>query len=155
MAGELGINGRMAQKKIARQGCLGVLILGLACSLLFYFNFHTVVVSGHSMDPTLHSGQRLLVSKAFWLVGSIRDKDIVVTDSNPDGYIVKRVYKMGGETVDSYNVPHNYSFVDQGPYKVPDGQIYLLGDNRPVSDDSRSFGPVPMNRVLGKVIVLP
>src|SRR3984957_18213296 len=91
----------------------------LLIAIVFFFNFKTVVVKGPSMQPTFHTGRRLLVSKAFWLVGPIQDKDVVVvTDPNPDGYIIKRVYKMGGETVDWFNVPKSWSLND-GPYVVP------------------------------------
>jgi len=139
--------------KKSRAGFGAVLGLLLVCSLIFYFNFHTVVVSGKSMEPTFLNGRRLLVSKAYWLVGPIRDKDIVVvSDPNPDGYIIKRVYKMAGETVDYLNVPRNYS-ITKGPYKVPAGMIYLLGDNRDQSEDSRAFGPRGINTVLGKVVL--
>ncbi len=139
----------------ARTGVGVVLFLLLGCSLIFYFNFHRVIVSGRSMEPTFHTGQRVWVSRAYWLVGPIRDKDIVVVqDSNPDGYIIKRVYKMGGETVDWFNVPKNWQLTN-GPYKVPAGQIYLLGDNREESEDSRSFGPRDLSTVLGKVVVWP
>jgi signal peptidase I len=107
------------------------------------------------MEPTLHTGQKVWVSRAYWLVGPIRDKDIVVVqDSNPDGFIIKRVYKMGGETVDWFNVPKNWTLA-QGEYKVPSGQIYLLGDNREESEDSRAFGPRDISTVLGKVVVWP
>lgn len=130
-----------------------VLSLLLICALVFYFNFHRVVVSGHSMEPTFHTGEKVFVSRAYWLVGPIQDKDIVVVqDDNPDGYIIKRVYKMGGETVDWLNVPRSWS-LRSGPYVVPKDEIYLLGDNREQSEDSRSFGPRKISTVLGKVLV--
>lgn len=139
--------------KKSRAGFGAVLGLLLLCSLIFYFNFHTVVVSGHSMEPTFFSGRKLLVSKAYWLVGPIHDKDIVVvSDPNPDGYIIKRVYKMGGETVDYLNIPRSWS-ITRGPYVVPAGDLYLLGDNRDQSEDSRAFGPRDVKTVLGKVVL--
>jgi signal peptidase I len=125
----------------------------LALAVFARFNFYTVVVQGPSMEPTFYTGRRLLVSHAWWLVGPLRDNDIVVvTDPNPDGYIIKRVYKMEGEEVDFYNVPRSYN-LSQGKYIVPPNCIYLLGDNRPKSDDSRSFGPVDRSKILGKVLI--
>jgi len=127
----------------------------LICALVFYFSFHRVVVSGHSMDPTFHTGQKVWVSRAYWLVGPIRDKDIVVVqDPNPDGFIIKRVYKMAGETVDWFNAPKSWQ-LSNGPYVVPPHNIYLLGDNREVSEDSRSFGPRDVSTILGKVVIWP
>src|SRR5215469_4653934 len=96
-----------------RTGIGLMLFLLLGCALLFYFNFHRVVVSGRSMEPTFHTGQRVWVSRAYWLVGPIRDKDIVVvSDPNPDGYIIKRVYKMGSEKVDWLNAPRGWSLAN-------------------------------------------
>jgi signal peptidase I len=127
-------------------------VLLLVIAVFFYFNFTTVIVSGHSMDPTFHTGQRLLACKAYWLIGGIRDNDIVVIKTDKPGeYIIKRVYKLGGEVVDWPNVPGDYRLIT-GEFHVPEGDVYVLGDNRPVSQDSRTFGPVPVDRVIGKII---
>lgn len=127
-------------------------LFGLA--IFFYLNFHTVIVSGHSMEPTFQNGQRLLASKAYWLVGPIKHNDIVVISTGkPNEYIIKRVYRMGGETVDWINAPLSWKLV-YGEFKVPEGSVYVIGDNRPISEDSRYFGPVPMSRILGKIIRL-
>ncbi len=129
-----------------------MLFLILGITILFYLNFNTVIVSGHSMDPTYHTGERLLASRAYWLVGNIRPKDIVVIRGEKSGeYMIKRVYKMGGEIVDYANVPENWSIAN-GEYHVPEGNIYVLGDNREVSEDSRKYGPVPVDRILGKIV---
>ena len=126
-----------------------------ALTIYAYTAFKSVVVSGESMLPTFTSGTRLLVSNAYWLVGPIKDKDIVVIkDNNVTGYIIKRVYKLGGETVDWYNVPKDWS-LEAGEYKVPANHVYVLGDNRAVSEDSRAFGPVDESRILGKVVLRP
>lgn len=129
------------------------LLIVLGFAVFCFLNFSTVVVSGRSMQPTFHTGQRLLVSKAYWLFGPIKDKDIVVLhDTNPADYIIKRVAYLGGETVDWKNVPDEYQ-IEKGPYVVPTGQIYVLGDNRPESEDSRKFGPRDLTEVIGKVII--
>ena len=130
-----------------------VMLVVLAFAVFAFLNFKMVVVSGTSMFPTFKSGRRVLVSKAYWLVGALSHKDIVVvTDNNPDGYMIKRIYKMAGEKVDYYNWPKSHRFSD-GEYVVPEGQIFLLGDNRRNSEDSRSIGAVGINQVLGKVLV--
>jgi signal peptidase I len=143
----------MPRKAIARRSFIGFLLILLIVAIIAKFNFSTVVVKGPSMQPTFFTGRRLLVSHAWWLVGSIHDNDIVVvTDHNPDGYIIKRVYKMAGEVVDWANVPKNYDLA-KGTYTVPPHMIYLLGDNREKSEDSRFFGPVDLSRALGKVLI--
>lgn len=107
------------------------------------------------MEPTFNTGDHVLVSKAYWLVGDIKHNDIVVIRSREkrNEYVIKRVYKMGGETVDFYNMPANWS-ITNGEFIVPERQYYVLGDNRPVSEDSRTWGPVELKEVIGKVIVI-
>lgn len=140
------------KRKVLLTG-FGIFLLSvLAFAVFFFFNFHTVEVKGPSMEPTFNQGQRLLVSNAYWLVGGIKKNDIVVVKSN-DEFIIKRVYALEGETVDLFNIPENYSLTE-GEYKVPPGKIYILGDNRPMSEDSRQFGPVDRSEILGKVIVI-
>lgn len=131
------------------------MLLVLAFSVFFYLNFKTVQVSGVSMVPTFKDGQRVLVSKAYWLIGPIRNKDIVViSDDGPTGFMIKRVYKMAGETVDWKNIPDGHKIAD-GPFVVPEGTVFVLGDNRDQSEDSRRFGPVELEKILGKVVVRP
>lgn len=134
------------------------LVIFLAFSLFVYLNFHFAVVDGISMLPTFKNGQRLTYCSAYWLVGSIRDGDVVIIkDDYKDsktGFIVKRVYKMAGEKVDLGNTPRNWSIAN-GPYTVPQDSVYVLGDNRPKSEDSRYLGAIPMSKVLGKVIARP
>jgi signal peptidase I len=129
------------------------LIFALGFALFYFFNFHTVVVHGESMLPTFQNGQHVMISKAYWLIGPIQDNDIVVLhDQNPDGYIIKRVYRLAGQTVDWVNAPDSVS-VTGGEYKVPLDCVYVLGDNRLKSEDSRKFGPVQMDQIIGKVVV--
>jgi signal peptidase I len=129
------------------------LLMVLAFAVFFNLNFKTVVVNGDSMQPTLRPGQRVLVSKAYWLIGQIRRKDIVVVqDDKPDGYFIKRVYRLPGEVVDYPNIPSTHTLAS-GDYVVPDGYVYVLGDNRAASEDSRTFGPIPYSKIIGKVVV--
>ncbi len=140
-------------KKKAAAGFGGVLVFILVLSIVFKQATQTVIVSGRSMLPTFKDGQRLLVSNAYWLIGSIKQNDIVVIkERNASGYIIKRVYRLGGEVVDFLNVPRNWPF-SKGEYTVPKNMIYVLGDNRAESEDSRSFGPKPVSDVIGKVLV--
>ena len=140
-------------RKRAITGFGVTLLFLLAFAIYFHFTFTTVVVSGESMLPTLKNGQKVLTSKAYWLVGPIKEKDVIlIKDDGPTGYIIKRVYRLAGEAVDWALVPDNFDF-RRGEFKVPPGYIYVLGDNRAVSEDSRKFGPVPLDKVIGKVVI--
>ena len=143
----------MTKKTKATTGFVGTLAMLLGVAVFLFLNFKTVVVSGDSMEPTFINGRRLLASSAYWLVGPIRQNDIVVVHAaDSKEYLIKRVYRLAGETVDWVNIPEGWSLTS-GEFKVPTGQIYVLGDNRAVSEDSRKYGPVPLSRVVGKVVV--
>lgn len=143
------------RKKIAVTGFSTFLVLMLAIVLFFWANFHTVIIRGNSMEPTFYTGERLLVSDAYWLVGDIKKNDIVVLDL-PDKHevIIKRVYGLPGDEIDLNLGPkEGYSLTD-GPLVVPDGKLWVIGDNMPVSEDSRELGPLDLDHVIGKVIVV-
>jgi signal peptidase I len=146
-------------KRTARRAFTGfgaVLLFVLAFVVFFRFNFTSVVVAGQSMLPTLKNGKKVLVSKAYWLVGGIQDGSIVVIQQGdkPSDYIIKRVYKMAGESVDSFNFPRDVLLSETGGegYKVPENHVFVIGDNRGISEDSRVFGPVEMDKIIGKVV---
>lgn len=142
----------MELKKKAKITSFGITLLGvLAVAVFMYFNFTTVVVSGKSMEPTFEDKERVLVTKAYWLVGKIKKKDIVVVRSEDGSALIKRVYGLPGDKIDFFNVPEDWKLIN-GEFVVPEDQIFVIGDNREVSEDSRRFGPVEANRVLGKVV---
>jgi signal peptidase I len=142
-------------RKTAVRGFLILLLVLLGVAIFFNLNFKTVIVSGNSMLPTFKDGRKVVISKAYWLIGPIKKKDIVVLrDTGPTGYIIKRVYRMGGEKVDWANAPDSHR-LKSGDYTVPEGTVYVLGDNRMHSEDSRKFGPVEVGEILGKVVVIP
>lgn len=128
-----------------------VLLVLLGISIVFFLNFHTVVVSGPSMLPTLQDKQRVLVSQAYWLHGPVRVGDVVVVKGlGETDFVIKRVYKLGGQVVEPELQPKS---VPLGvPFVVPMGTAYVLGDNRESSEDSRAFGPVPLDSIIGKVV---
>lgn len=139
------------RQQLATVGSFSLLAL-LGFVTIFQQNFRTIQVQGNSMAPTFDDGSHLLASSAYWLVGPIRKGDIVVVSDDNGGAIIKRVYRMAGEKVDWLNVPEDYNMSD-GEYVVPNQSLYVLGDNREVSEDSRRFGPVPYDRIIGKVVL--
>jgi len=125
----------------------------------------TIRVPSDSMTPTVSPGDHLLLDKlhpADVVPGAV----VVVHDPRGDGLIVKRVVAVGGDSIGFADgilmrndrpvvEPYTIDFLDgvyYGPYVVPAGMIYLLGDNRVDSVDSRTFGPVPVSSVVGRVV---
>ena len=128
-------------------------------ALVFTFGVRIVKVDGHSMDPTLSNGERILIN----LLKKPDYDDIVVVD----GYteygrpLVKRVIGKGGDTIDidfTSGPTYLYESVDF-PITVPDGCLFLMGDNRNNSTDSRDtrVGCVDERDIMGAAVlrVLP
>ncbi len=118
-------------------------------ALFFVMNFRFVVVNGHSMEPTFRKGQRLLMTNAYWLFGEIERGDVVVIITPNRERLIKRVVALSGETV-----PRRYWSVHMFRYGtvVPDGYIFVVGDNLEKSEDSRIFGPISLSQVEGKIV---
>ena len=147
----------------------------LAVVLLFTFVIRLIGVDGHSMVPTLQDRDRLLVLNSL-LYDDYQYGDIVVLRKNTflDDPIVKRVIATEGQTVDidfesgtvyvdgealSEAYIHNETTNEEGtvfPLTVAENCIFVLGDNRAVSLDSRSprIGQIDRREVLGKAICL-
>ncbi|MCW5941129.1 MAG: signal peptidase I [Fimbriimonadaceae bacterium] len=128
-----------------------VLVLMLGVAVFFQSKFRQVIVSGSSMEPTFHSGQKVWISNAYGLFGGIKRKDVVVLAGERAGeFLIKRVYWTEGEVVEPDARSRDIGFLSE--YRVPPGKVWVMGDNRSVSEDSRAFGPVDVDKVLGKVI---
>lgn len=126
-------------------------------------------VEGQSMEPNLHSDQRLVVEKVSYRFHGPQRFDVVVLKlpSQGEELLIKRVVGLPGETVEIHDglvyvngLPLDEPFVQGGTYPgrqgsviVPPLHIYVLGDNRNHSNDSRSFGPVPIENVVGRAWV--
>ena len=125
-------------------------------------------VYGQSMEPNLHTDQRLVVEKVsynrWWPVGGPQRGDVVVfrVDPNSD-LLIKRVIGLPGDRVEirSGQVSINGepldepyisgpTYGDYGPVDVPPLHVLVLGDNRGFSNDSRAFGPLPLDSVTGR-----
>jgi len=123
-------------------------------------------VEGQSMEPNLHTDQRLVVEKMTYRFHGPHRHDIVVLKlpNQGDELLIKRVIGLPGETVEIRDgqviingEPLDEPFVDDGTQPGRNGQVtvpplhvYVLGDNRNHSNDSRSFGPVPIENIVGR-----
>jgi signal peptidase I len=141
-------------------------------AVILYFLIDTMVgrvrVENISMKPTLHEGQFILVNKMAYRIGDFQRGDVVVFHypRNPQEDYIKRLIGLPGDTVmiESGNVFVNDQQLDE-PYiasppaytntwSVPEGQLFVLGDNRNQSSDSHSWGFVPIENVVGKALVV-
>lgn len=142
------------------------------CAVFFikFFLFDIIVISGISMEPTLHEGDRVFVNIIQYKLGEPQRGDIVVfTPSiDKDSYFIKRVIGVPGDRVsikdgkvyvngsllqEDYLPPGTITRpVDHNDEEVPMGTVYVLGDNRNYSTDSRFalLGPVPIKSIKGK-----
>ena len=154
--------------------------------VLFTFIFKVVTIDGPSMENTLHNGERIVISnigadaKSGDIVVISRNQNNIVSDTDAVAPIIKRVIATEGQIVDidfetgvvyvdgvaldeSYvKTPTNVKFDINFPVSVPEDCVFVLGDNRNNSTDSRSsligdHGMIDKRYILGKVVlrVLP
>lgn len=123
-------------------------IFGLL-ALFFALNFRVVVVSGPSMEPTYQSGDRLLMTTAYWLFGDVQKGDVVVIVRPNGDLLIKRVVALADEPIpEKYWTPLVYMMDG----RVPEGHIFVVGDNIERSEDSRQLGAIPLSYVQGKIV---
>jgi signal peptidase I len=121
-------------------------------------------VLGQSMEPNLHSTQRVVVEKVTYrFFHGPRRGDIVVIDlPEQTEMLIKRVVGLPGETVEvrggevyiegeKLTEPWtvNPGGSSYGPQTIPPLHVFVMGDNRGASNDSRNFGPVPIEHIVG------
>jgi len=143
---------------------LGTIIPALLIAIIIHlFLAQATRVEGYSMEPTLYGHQRLIIEKLSYRFTEPDRGDIVVI--RVDGFdelLIKRVVGLPGETleirdgvvfIDGKALDEPYvNGVPRGSYpatKIPDGYIFVMGDNRNNSNDSRSFGPIPIDHIVG------
>ena len=146
--------------KIIKEILPYVLII-IAVILIRTFIITPVRVDGASMDQTLEDGQILLLYK----LANIDYGDIVVLDEEKEGeIIIKRIIGMPKDTVsikdntvyvNDEELEEDYAYGETSDYEeitLGDDEYFILGDNRPISKDSRYFGPVKEDEIIGKII---
>jgi signal peptidase I len=168
----------MAKKKNEVWEWTKALIIAVLLAVIIrYFLFAPIVVDGLSMMPTLHDQDRMIVNKIGYTLGKPKRFDIVVFHAPEHKDYIKRVIGLPGDRVEykddtlyingkAYDEPYldeyKKQFVDGpltepftlkdtpvGADTVPEGQLFVMGDNRRFSKDSRLIGAIPMEKVLG------
>ncbi|MEX1248680.1 MAG: signal peptidase I [Anaerolineales bacterium] len=141
----------------------------LALVLFFAINFVTarIRVEGSSMDPNFHDGDYVVVNRLAYKLGEIQRGDVIVFPYplNPEEDYIKRVIGLPGDRLAIYGgvlyingqaITEPYisraAASDMEERVVPDGHVFLLGDNRNASSDSRTWGPLPIEDILGKAV---
>lgn len=136
--------------------------------LLRSFVAEPFAVPSASMSPTLRAGDHVVVDKLAYRFGEPRRRDLIVfrRPRGGDELLLKRIVAVGGDrvgiadgvlTVDGRAVREpfvNRRLVDSvyfGPVRVPSDAVFVMGDRREDSVDSRSFGAVPRRLIVGRV----
>jgi len=123
-------------------------------------------VDGASMQPTLETGEFVIVNKLAYMLGKVQVGDVIVFHfpRDPEQEYIKRVIGLPGDRVTvqdgivSVNgQPLNEDYIAAPPayestWKVPADSLFVLGDNRNNSSDSHNWGPVPLDYVVGKAV---
>lgn len=152
-----------------------VIIAAIAAFLIVTFVFRPVAVDGISMFPTLHSADRLIIEKVTYYFRKPIVGDIVVFNypANPKEQFIKRVIAVGGDKlkindhkvyvngkplVEPYIFEKMNAIIDQNYENeiiIPKGTIFVMGDNRNDSRDSRysDVGFVDLKQLIGKTFI--
>ena len=143
------------------------IVMVVCAIIIFRFVIGFSVVGGDSMEPNLHDKEFVLYQR---IVGEYKPGDVVTVRMPSSEYYVKRVIATGGDEVDlrGGKVYVNGEELDEPwaegetleeagaviyPYEVREGRVFVLGDNRAVSLDSRTFGEVSKKQIRGKLLL--
>jgi len=150
-----------------------VVFIGSMFIVVYLFILTPNQVKGASMEPTFLSGEYILTSRITYKFRKLERGDVIVFKSpkNPDIEYIKRIIGLPGDTINITNgevrvnnVLLNEKYIsaktnnwDAGctkenvDYKVPENYLFVMGDNRPRSSDSREFCAVPLESIIGQV----
>ncbi len=150
--------------RLARRIAIGAVLATLAALLLNQYVLTVRYIATASMAPTVHAGDRIVVDRLTFHWTGLRHGDVVVFALEATNGI-KRVVGLPGEHIsceggrlyrDSAPVDEPYlaagSTLECAPVTVPPGMVYVLGDDRVISMDSRQWGPIRQDIVVGRLL---
>jgi len=142
-------------------------------SLILFLGINTISarirIESISMQPTLHAGDYVIVNKLAYKLDAPDRGDVIIFHYPPDPKrepYIKRIIGLPGDTVTVANgqvlingTPIYEPYISsppayQGKWLIPEGALFVLGDNRNSSSDSHSWGMVPISFVIGKAEVV-
>ena len=144
----------------------------LVLAVVLYFGINAISarvrVDGFSMRPTLQDGEYILVNKLAYKFSEPKRGDIIVFifPVNPAEDLIKRIIGVPGDTVAVQDgvLTVNGAVVDEpyisappaynGSWQVPEGNLFVLGDNRNDSRDSHQWGLLPVENVIGRSVLI-
>ena len=144
---------------------IAVVLIAVGVFFLLRITVQSFVVVGSSMEPNLEDGQRLLVNKVVYQIREPQRGDIIVFHQ-PNGRqvdLIKRIIALPGDTVEIKDEAVyingsaiNEPYIEAAPLytmakkEIPEGEYFVLGDNRNNSNDSHSWGELPQQNIIGK-----
>jgi signal peptidase I len=164
---ETAMGSKLWSRRLMIGGVLGGLgVLHILCPL------QIGVVSGASMEPSFHSRQVILIDRHYYRAHPVKRGDVVIAREG-DTVLIKRVYALGGDTfwtlLNADDGQLYREIVEPGMlarmrrlmpmlpsyrltrFRVPEGSVYVVGDNSSASIDSRHFGPISVSAIMGRV----
>ena len=163
-------NGRIPQLRRELRSWTRDLAVALGLALvIIIFLYQPVKVEGTSMAPLLSDQERIFINKFVYRFEPIERGDVVVFwyPLDRSKSFIKRVIGLPGETVEirrgrvfvddhwltePYVPPQYADLGNYGPFRVPDGEYFVMCEHRASSNDSRIFGPVPDRFIYGKAV---
>lgn len=147
--------------------CILITVLIVGCQGSNKGSTQKMPFGGESMAPTIANGEKITVDTTTYVSAQPQRGDIIVFKDKSGAVMVKRVVGLPGEQieikdkkvyVDGKEIKEEYlneqnSTESRGAllWEVPDKSVFVLGDNRAHSKDSRDFGSIPYDRIVGKV----
>jgi signal peptidase I len=149
-----------------------VVVAWLIAQGIMTFVVQRYVIPSSSMEDTLQIGDSVLVNKLVYRFEDPKPGDVVVFVSPEDDRtdFIKRVIAVGGQTVDIrdgtvyvdgkaryepyVNTRYPDEYVSDAPVRVPPRMVFVMGDNRANSRDSRFIGPQPVSKILGRAFAI-
>ncbi|HNZ83883.1 MAG TPA: signal peptidase I [Candidatus Pacearchaeota archaeon] len=152
------------------------IVILIAAAIVFpirKFIFQPFIVSGSSMEPTYYTGDYLIIDELSYRFNEPAREDVIVFSypQNPEQKFIKRIIGLPGETVEikggkvfieqgdkrfelqELYLPSSILTIDERRMTLNQGEYFVMGDNRMASYDSRKWGSLPKDKIIGKVLI--